>query len=336
MTVEREHILSEVETGDPAGNLRVIEGDKSDDRVFFRPQGVEQIELEGERFALWTYAEGTEGCFVWLHATGFNSRCYDLFLGGLKKLIPGWRIVALDQRGHGHSEAAADPTKLKSWGPYAATAGSLLEKLGGQPLLGGHSMGGTIACMATAKHPHRVAGVLLVEPVITRKPSLVLQPLKLVKGRQQSNRMVESARARRSRFDSMEAAYKHFHGRGIFKGWPDGALRGYLEGGLRETESGWELRCRPQWEAQTFRYGRSAPAWQSLAALPGPVLIACGQYGTTFPPLLRQQALHMKSRPLMHIYDASHCLPMERPEEMCLSTSSFIKLTTVGGSSQKA
>ncbi|MEM9600469.1 MAG: hypothetical protein AAF926_05570 [Pseudomonadota bacterium] len=54
-------------------------------------------------------------------------------------------------------------------------------------------------------------------------------------------------------FDSLDAAFTRYQGRGAFKGVPDNVLRDYLEGGLEPAkEGGMRLSCDPQWEQAIF------------------------------------------------------------------------------------
>jgi pimeloyl-ACP methyl ester carboxylesterase len=78
-------------------------------------------------------------------------------------LRPGRRAVALDLRGFGASEPAAD-------GDYSIDAladdlSTVIEALRlGRVVLAGHSIGGAVVGAYAGRHPERVAGLLLVDP----------------------------------------------------------------------------------------------------------------------------------------------------------------------------
>ncbi|MFQ5679431.1 MAG: alpha/beta fold hydrolase [Gemmatimonadota bacterium] len=82
----------------------------------------------------------------------------------LRALAGRRRAVALDLRGHGESELPSD-------GDYtvpglARDVGAVVDALGlGRFLLVGHSLGGAVAAEYAGRHPERVAGLLLVDPV---------------------------------------------------------------------------------------------------------------------------------------------------------------------------
>src|ERR1044071_8001790 len=79
---------------------------------------------------------------VFLHATGFNAHTYKSLLAPLGEQF---RVVALDQRGHGRSRLPNDPRLIDSWRIYVRDLLDLLPVLtrgGRPPVLAGHSMGG--------------------------------------------------------------------------------------------------------------------------------------------------------------------------------------------------
>ena len=63
------------------------------------------------------------------HATGFNAETYNSFLSNLsKKLGDNYKIISLDQRGHGLSLANADPGKLSTWNSFVDDAKDFVQK----------------------------------------------------------------------------------------------------------------------------------------------------------------------------------------------------------------
>jgi pimeloyl-ACP methyl ester carboxylesterase len=71
----------------------------------------------------------------------------------------GYRVLAVDHRGHGRGLRSPDPFSLKD---CADDAAALLAHLGIGPVLAvGYSMGGPIASLLARDHPQRVAGLVL-------------------------------------------------------------------------------------------------------------------------------------------------------------------------------
>ena len=76
-------------------------------------------------------------------------------------LAPAWRVVALDQRGHGESDHASSYERAD----YLADLGALLDHLGiGAAVLLGNSLGGVNAYQFATRHPERVIA-LIVEDI---------------------------------------------------------------------------------------------------------------------------------------------------------------------------
>jgi esterase len=76
-------------------------------------------------------------------------------------LAPEWRVIALDQRGHGHSDKPDD----LSWDAFIGDLEALLDHLGiVQPIpLIGNSIGGAVAFRFAARHPDRVTAMVIEE-----------------------------------------------------------------------------------------------------------------------------------------------------------------------------
>jgi len=73
------------------------------------------------------------------------------------------RVVAVDQRGHGTSDAATDGDY--SVAAFAADAVELIADLAlDRPIVVGHSLGGVIALAVGASRPELVRGVVMVDP----------------------------------------------------------------------------------------------------------------------------------------------------------------------------
>jgi pimeloyl-ACP methyl ester carboxylesterase len=76
------------------------------------------------------------------------------------------RVVALDQRGHGHSAGGGPFTP----GDYAADAAAYLDALGTGPVaVVGHSMGGIVAVLLAAHRPDLVRDLIVVDIGMTNR-----------------------------------------------------------------------------------------------------------------------------------------------------------------------
>ena len=76
----------------------------------------------------------------------------------------GYRLVAYDARGHGESDAAADPSAY-SYDDMVGDLERLLEEKGlERPVLVGSSMGAHVATAFALAHPERVAALVQITP----------------------------------------------------------------------------------------------------------------------------------------------------------------------------
>ncbi len=95
-----------------------------------------------------------------------------VFLHGLSALAEAWtdtvaafgddrpRCIALDQRGHGHSPRTPGAYAVRD---YVRDLLELVDQLGAPVDVVGHSMGARVAMVAAARHPDRVASVVIVD-----------------------------------------------------------------------------------------------------------------------------------------------------------------------------
>ncbi|MGI5490516.1 alpha/beta fold hydrolase [Microtetraspora malaysiensis] len=94
-------------------------------------------------------------------------------------LAPGHRVIALEQRGHGHSERDGDFTP----DAYVADAAAFLRDLGLGPVtVLGHSMGGVVAFRLAARHPDLVRALVVEEGGALNRPPDAPNPVLDVSG----------------------------------------------------------------------------------------------------------------------------------------------------------
>ncbi|WP_269715576.1 alpha/beta fold hydrolase [Caulobacter sp. NIBR2454] len=250
---------------------------------------------------------------VFLNANGFNAMTYRSILGPLKTL----RILAVDQRGHGHTNLPLKQTPRASWNDLRDDLLALLETLDGPPpVLAGHSMGGTASLLAAAKHPGVARGLVLFDPVVTPRaawwaaqlPGAAAAALK-------GFPLAVATVRRRDRFPDRETAFAGYHGRGAFKTWSDQMLRDYLEDGLIPTGEGdLKLACKPAWEASNYA-AQGHNSWGALRRIGVPTRILRAERNSTCSLVETSPLLARKPNiSLSTIAGTSHFIAMERPE----------------------
>ncbi len=267
---------------------------------------------DGEMAALDFGAMARPVDVVFLHANGFNARTYRSILAPLSATL---RILAVDQRGHGASRLPADPARLGSWKLYREDLLALLATLDGPPpVLAGHSMGGTVCMLAAGKQPEASRGLALFDPVIFPRLAALGAQLPWAAKVGRRTPMAEAAERRRAVFDSHEAVFAAYKGRGAFKTWSDVQLADYIASGFRSRpEGGVELTCAPSWEAASFA-GHAHDPWRALSRIRSPVTVFKAERGSTCrasPEALKRTNRQAKASVVL---GSTHFLPMERPD----------------------
>src|SRR5262249_38294140 len=96
-------------------------------------------------------------CF--LHGGAAHAHWFDRVIPALANR---YRVIALDQRGHGDSQWATPPAYATA--DFAEDLRALMARLGlARMTLVGHSMGGHNAMAFAAWHPERTAGLVVVD-----------------------------------------------------------------------------------------------------------------------------------------------------------------------------
>jgi pimeloyl-ACP methyl ester carboxylesterase len=81
------------------------------------------------------------------------------FFPAYAPLAESYRVIALDQRGHGRGLRSLEPFSLED---CADDAAALLGELGvGRAIVVGYSMGGPVGLLLARRHPERVAGLVM-------------------------------------------------------------------------------------------------------------------------------------------------------------------------------
>ena len=268
---------------------------------------------------------------LFLHANGFNALTYQSLLAPLGNRA---HVGGLDLRGHGLSTAPAKPGTLKSWTLYRDDVITALEQVAPRgTVLAGHSMGATVALMVAGKRPDLVNGLILADPVLMM-PSRYAQfhiP-GMISMMARNIPIARTARKRRARFDSPEAAFENFREKPIFRHWREPFLQDYVTDGVvrREMDGDWELACQPDWEAASFGAQRNRP-WSALKKVECPVVVVLAEKGSTCSPSAAQKISQIKPLAFVQrVQGTSHFLPMERPYAVRDRISDFLSKIVEG------
>ncbi|MEO8177292.1 MAG: alpha/beta hydrolase [Deltaproteobacteria bacterium] len=101
---------------------------------------------------------GNGPLLITLHAMWMEARTFE----GFAKAMPEWRVVSLDQRGHGLSDHASDYSRDAFVSDIAGLLDHLEERT--PVVLVGNSLGGNNAIAYARHHPSRVRALVVEEP----------------------------------------------------------------------------------------------------------------------------------------------------------------------------
>ena len=249
------------------------------------------------------YRESGEG-FPLLLIHGFTGNLRNWALQ-VPVLTRGFRMVSIDQRGHGHSEK---PTRGEDYSLelMAEDAYGLLQHLGidGCYLIG-HSMGGMVAQHFALAHPEQVRALVLVDTAaeVTEKMHT-----------QEGARLVEIAR--------------------------DQGMEAVFEEQLCINPMADQIRGQPQflglWRQQFLLTSREAyiycaravarrePLLDKLHAIEVPTLIICGENDDPFMEASRRMHERIPGSELMIIAGAGHTPQIEKAPAFNRVLSEFL------------
>lgn len=258
---------------------------------------------------------------ILLHATGFLAA---LWRPVAERLASRFRVVAVDQRGHGDSGKPADGYRFET---FADDLQRLIEGLAlERPLAVGHSAGATIIVVHTKQHPGLIQRAVLVEPILPRPEWYAQSPMG-----DHANSLADGARKRRAVWPGREELFRAYRTRQTFETWREDVLRLYVEEGTRPCDNGQiELKCPPEIEGQTFDAARYVDPWPMLTQMECPALViwGAGSHLLGFG-LERQVEEAIPQVRTVVVPDTTHFLPQERPDEVARLAEEFLSDTPI-------
>tara|TARA_B100000035_G_scaffold104215_1_gene88471 strand:+ start:719 stop:1636 length:918 start_codon:yes stop_codon:yes gene_type:complete len=269
------------------------------------------------------------------HATGFNAETYLPFFLKLNQLLDNqYSIYALDQRGHGLSEATAVPSELTSWNTYFEDGNNFLNKFSSsENITMGHSMGGVVAARLAYDFEDTISKSILIDPVLQLQSLKFQIPFFNISNKtfisllgffkkNRASEMISNAKKRRSIFANKEEIFNHYQGRGAFMNWPEESLKAYINGGVRTNKNQINLSCNPEWEAKTFAVSYAART-NFIKKLNKKTYVPYASNGSTLSPEVRDLLLS-NPKYFFEKIDGNHFFPMEEKDLICGKISNFI------------
>jgi pimeloyl-ACP methyl ester carboxylesterase len=269
---------------------------------------------------------GSGNPVLFSHATGFHGHVFQPIADRLPR-VHSW---AVDLRGHGDS--VTPPGHPMAWPSFAddvlaaLTLRALADEAAVAPLVGvGHSGGGAALALAEARRPGTFAALWLFEPVIFPPEALVPT--------EGGSSLAEGARMRRPTFPSRDAAYANYASKPPMNAFAPEALRAYVEHGFRPdaTEAGPDegpvtIKCRPEDESATYAQAATSGAFDSLADVKCPVVIARGHpEGGANPSRFADRVAEALPDGRLEVFDdLGHFAPMQDPARIAASIQALL------------
>lgn len=251
---------------------------------------------------------------VLVHATGFHRRVWDPLLAALS---PRFRVVTLDQRGHGRSDK---PPSGYEWENFGRDVLAVVDHLGlDRPFAAGHSAGGAALVLAETSRPGTFGRLCLLDPVL---PDAAQRPFMTGS----ANPMAGQARKRRAVWDSREEMITRLRDGSPMRGWRIDFLETYVEHGTHALSDGtFALLCPPEIEAQVYEQNGRHDGWERLADVRCPVAVVFGERSPMWPAARREQcARRVPGGRTAVVAGAGHFFPMEAPDETLRALTGFL------------
>lgn len=252
---------------------------------------------EGVRLACRDWG-GSGQPLVLLHGLAGHAGEWDALAG---RLSSRYRVVAIDQRGHGASERhPRDVSRAAYVADVIAVADQLALR---RPVLVGQSLGGHTAMLTAAAHPGLVRALVLVEAG---------------SGGPNPNGPVTIGRwldAWPTPFPSREAAAAFLGGGPVGAGWA---------AGLEERDGGWWPRFDRDVMVRSLTENARRSFWHEWRQVACPTLVVLAQ--SSFIPAQEADEM-LRRRPAtvsMSIPGTGHDLHLEQPEILRTALSDFL------------
>ena len=246
---------------------------------------------------------------VALHGFALNCHSFDEVAPALSDRLHWY---ALDQRGHGHSDRAAELGDYSRDHMADDIRGFIEAAALDRPVVLGHSMGGMNAMTFAAAHPDQLRALVLID----------VGPGVSVDGAQQVRQFVQGP----YELDSLEAWVEMTHQYYPFRSKE--GIRKRLEVSLRETPEGKMAKMFDERFRQAdFRGVADARSgiWETARALTVPTLLL---HGEKSPVLKREQAQEFAEKVdvvrLVTISEAGHSVAGDQPEAFVSAVRDFL------------
>jgi 2-(acetamidomethylene)succinate hydrolase len=255
---------------------------------------------------LFAVAAGAGRPVICLH--GITANAY-VWLPVMERLAADFRVVAIDQRGHGRSDRPADAAYAAR--DFAADVVALIAALGGEPaILIGHSLGARNALAAAVAAPRDVAAVVAIDFVPFIGAPVFAQLAERVAGGDR-------------RFATTAAVEDYLRQR--YPRLPDDAVERRARYGYRRADDGGLVPLADAAAMAATCTGLAEDLAGTLAAVAVPTLLMRGAASRLVSPEAFRRARALRpDLAAIEIADADHYVPEEQPAAVVAAAASFL------------
>lgn len=244
----------------------------------------------------WLDAGGEGSVLIALHAHWMEAVTFRRLAADL---APGWRVVALDQRGHGRSSHTATYTRQDYLGDLEAFYAEL--HVSEPAVLLGNSLGGINALQFAAKHPDLVR-------------ALVLEDISVEPGAD-----IGFVRAWSGDFPTRGALAERIGPRFL----------PYLEDSFREGRNGWRLAFDPE-DMVRSEEALKGQYWQEWLSTTCPALIIRGRDSRVTVRQKLEEMAHRRPNTVFAELQGGHVVHQDSPEVFANELRSFLQSLETG------
>ncbi len=254
----------------------------------------------GVPLCVWDY--GGEGPPLLLcHCTGTLGRIWD----PLVPLLPGFRVLALDARGHGASGKPRD-FEAYAWSRMGRDVLAVIDALE-WPLpwyAAGHSCGAAMLGYAALARSAAFRRMVWVDAIVGPEAAFAGE-----------NKLAAAARRRREHFACRDDAHENFSAKPPMARWRPAVLDAYLDHGFEHHPDGTlTLACPREIEAMVYEQGGAHEVWHALNTIEVPTRVVTGS-ASNVASLAEAHATRLPRAELMTVPGASHFVPQEHVEQ---------------------
>jgi pimeloyl-ACP methyl ester carboxylesterase len=241
-------------------------------------------------------------CF--LHGGAAHAHWFDAVTPAF---VDRFRVLSLDQRGHGESQWAEPPAYGTE--DFVADLLALMDTMGwARMTLVGHSMGGHNAMTFAAWHPERVAALVIVDS----RPVIPAERLDFMHSRGRRIPRVHASE------DAAVAAFRLLPRETVAD---RGLLAHMARAGLARRDGGWGWRFDPA----THGARQPVDAWPLLGKIDAPTLVMRGGRSPVLPVEMAERLrAAIPNAALVTVADAYHHITLDNPAGFTTALADFL------------